>query len=160
MSGLHLPDAWYAAAVAHLDTGTEDRARIEQQRGALERGIERQKRLLLDGDITQADYRAEKSRIEAELALLRLPAAMDSAEHAATRLRDLAGLWEHATPEERRDLAGRMFEAIWCDLDGKRIIAVQMKRAFLPLKNALFGLSECGSDGIRTRGLLRDRQAC
>ena len=64
--------------------------------------------------------------------------------------------WNGAEPAERRELVGHLFEAVYCDLDARRVVAVQLKRALLPLRNALPGVVYGReSDGIRTRGLRR-----
>ncbi len=68
--------------------------------------------------------------------------------------------WGGALGRGLPQLVGYPFTAVWCDLNGKRVVAVQLGRAFLSLRNALPKCTQCGSDGIRTRGLLRDRQAC
>ncbi len=162
MGAVHLPEDWRAYALGTLDTAAEEAARLAAQRTALERKLERVKRLLLDGDIEQEDYRREKARIEQELATLVVPTRGAEIEEVAELLHNVSTLWAEATLQERRTLAASVFEAIYCDLDAKQVIAVQMKTAFLPLKNAIPSavLCECGSDGIRTRDLLRDRQAC
>jgi len=118
--------------------------------------------------------------VKAELAALE-PQARDgsNARQAAALLGNLGMLWDQATPEQRRKIAASLFDGVYCDLDGKRIVAVKLKRAFLPLRNALPThtaanpaeatsactpdepeCTQCGTDGIRTRDLLRDRQAC
>jgi len=160
ISGLHLPEDWHTHAMAQMDTAPQDTARLQAQRTMLERKMQHHKRLLMDGDIDQADYRAEKARIDAEVATLQPAKEEVDLETAAHRLRHLKALWEHATPEERREVVQHLFTAVWCDLNGKRVVAVQLGRAFLSLRNALPKCTQCGSDGIRTRGLLRDRQAC
>jgi integral membrane sensor domain MASE1/DNA invertase Pin-like site-specific DNA recombinase len=159
MAGMGLPDDWHAYAVGCLATAAEDAARITAQRAALERRLAWTKRLLLDGDIEQADYRVEKARIEAELAGLVLPTRHEEIEQAAVLLRNLGRLWGEATPAERRTLAVAVFEGIFCDLDAGQVIAVQMKMAFLPLRSAIpeTVVCECGSDGIRIRDLRHDR---
>ena len=52
-------------------------------------------------------------------------------------------------------------DSVWVDLDGNRVEAVQPKAWFYPLREAFPATgSFCGTDEIRTRDLLRDRQAC
>ena len=160
VSGLVLPPDWRADAEAHLSAIADERQRIERERG---RRLKR--RLLCKSgcswmEILTSPIIAPKARIEAELAALQPPAETTTAEAAANLLRDLTALWERATPEERRDIAAQLFTAVHCDLDSRRVVAVQMNSAFLTLRNALPKCTLGGSDGIRTRGLLRDRQAC
>jgi hypothetical protein len=150
--GLQLPDDWHARAVAHVETAAQDTARLLAQRTTLERRLQHHKRLLMDGDIDQADYRAEKARIEAELATLQPAREVVDLELAAARLRELHALWDHATPAERREITRTLFTAVYCDLDGQRVLAVQLERAFLPLRNALSKCTPGGSDGIIVRG--------
>jgi len=75
-----------------------------------------------------------------------------------TLLDDLGSLWKQAAPEERRELAGRLFEAIECDLDGRRVVSFTMRRAFRTQRNALpTQVSWSGSDGIRVRAVYTQR---
>ena len=75
-------------------------------------------------------------------------------------LHGLDSLWAVANPDERKAIAAELFDAIYCDLDRREIKAVELKKALHPLWNALPKCTQSGSDGIRTRDLLRDRQAC
>jgi len=160
MSDLQLPPNWLDVAISYIDGGRDELDLSTKRRESVMRKLERLKRLVIDGDIEQNEYRIEKARLETDIAGIGpAPATVDTTK-AATLLWDLHALWREASPEERRQIASQLFDAVYCDLDAKKVIAIQMKKAFLPLRNALFNLSECGSDGIRTRGLLRDRQAC
>lgn len=86
----------------------------------------------------------------AELAALAPPPAATNLDRAAALLADVRQLWDGAEPTERRELATTLFDAVYCDLDTKRVVAIQLKKALLPLRNALPSvLYECGSDGIR-----------
>jgi len=110
--------------------------------------------------------------VKAELAALE-PQARDgsNAGQAAALLNNLGTLWDQATAEQRRKIAASLFTEVYCDLDGKRVVAVKLKRAFLPLRNALpthtatnpaeatsactsdeAECTECGTDGHRIRG--------
>ena len=78
---------------------------------------------------------------------------------AAALVTNLASLWAEANADQRRRLAAEIFIAVYCDLDARQVVALQMNRALLPLRSALpTSVSWSGSDGIRTRDLLRDRQ--
>ena len=151
VGSLRLPDDWQVLALAGADSGAGDAERIEARRAALSRALERSKRLLLDGDITQAEYRAEKARIEAEMSTLAPAPATANMDRAAALLTDLGCLWDGAGAGERREIAARLFEAVYCDLDARRVVEVQLKRALLPIRSALPSVMyECGSDGRRS----------
>ncbi len=88
----------------------------------------------------------------------------------------LGALKRKVSDKDSRDIARALFDAVWVDLDGKRVVAIQMKKTLRPLRNVLSmhteahqessgassatTIAECGPDGIRTRDLQRDRLAC
>jgi hypothetical protein len=102
-------------------------------KAGIERKLERLRRLLLNGDLEQREYRAEQARLEAELAAL----APASRELAAALPADLGSLWDVATPHERKTLAGRLFESVYRDLDRSGVIDAILRPALLPLWEAL-----------------------
>jgi len=180
VQGLHLPADWREQAAIMEAQSPDETARIASERAALERKLAHLEELEFDPEANLPEVRKRKAIVKAELAALHSQQqTVGSAEPAAALLDNLGLLWEKATPEERRNLAASLFDGVYCDLDGKRIVGVKLKRAFLPLRNALpkhtatnpaeatsactpdeAECTQCGTDGIRTRDLLRDRQAC
>ena len=135
------------------------------KRRALDAQLGRLKDLYVLGDVPKAQYLAERERIKREVAVLEAQAS-----GADTRLIGLAGLlanvakgWEAASSEQRNRLTRLLFEEIV--IDDKRVAAVKPR----PELAGFFALDHqarvtkyrtCGTDEIRTRDLLRDRQAC
>ena len=67
---------------------------------------------------------------------------------AAALVTNLASLWAEANADQRRRLAAEIFIAVYCDLDARQVVALQMNRALLPLRSALpTSVSWSGSDG-------------
>jgi hypothetical protein len=153
-AGLVLAPDWRTCVLAQVDTAPEQAAHANAQRAALERKRERLQRLLIDGDLDRDVYRRERAALDAELAALApVPSADVDMEAAAARIANLGALWANAEPEERRGLAGSLFDAVYCDTDGRRVVAVQLKKALHFLWSALpkTTCTQCGSDGHRLR---------
>lgn len=160
VAAIRLPDDWRERA---QDAATRDDAAAHRQdrRAALERKRARLKDLVKEGILTAEEYRADVAAIDTDLAALGHEAAVGDMEEIAARLANLGVLWRDATDEERAEIAAGLIDAVWVDLDGRRVLGIQpaiefgMHSAALPTMWAY-----SGTDGIRTRGLLRDRQAC
>ncbi len=85
-------------------------------------------------------------------------------ESAAVLLASLKDLWAHpaTTAEDRAAICRRLFAQIVYDTDAQAVKAIHLRGELAPLFAVLPAevYTRSGSDGIRTRGLLRDRQAC
>ncbi len=176
VSGLRLPDDWRTMAVANLDAADDDEtARIEVRRAALETKLDRLKGLVKEGIIDPAEYRADKAEIDTNLDALPVAKHVDvDLDRAAALLEDMRTLWDEANREERREIVHALFEGVWVDLDTRRDFQVQLKSTLSCLESVLpkhtiangrtnsddATCTSSGTDGIRTRDLLRDRQAC
>jgi hypothetical protein len=138
ISAIKLPDDWQAE-VLQVATGSDAAARIDDKRTALLRRLERLQELKYDPDTDLADWRARKAKLEAELATLEqegVPGAR-VVERAAAFLQVLSSVWAAATEEERRHLVAAMVEAVWCNLDKKRVEAIQFKDFLYPVRGVL-----------------------
>jgi site-specific DNA recombinase len=138
---------------------------ISGQRRRLESQLERLKDLYVLEDITKAQYLAEREKIKRELATLdaRATGADTKLAGLAGLLADVAAGWNAATPEQRNRLARLLFEEIV--IDDNRVVAVKPRPELagfflLDCQTRAAMYRTCGTDGIRTRDLLRDRQAC
>jgi site-specific DNA recombinase len=149
VGGLALPDDWRQRVLAGVETGEAVARQRESERTALERKLERLKTLLIDGDLPQREYRAERARVEQELACIAPPAAGTDHERAAALVADLGRLWEEANTEQRRELAGRAFEAVYLGLDnpGGGLQCV-LREPLLPLRSLMSGCRRV-IDGLR-----------
>ena len=99
---------------------------------------------------TQEEYRAERTRIERELASLAPPPGDMDIERAATLVADLGHPWADASADERRELAGQLFDAIYLDLDNPTALYRALKEPLLPLRSALDGCTWV-TDGVQGR---------
>ena len=162
VAGLELAPDWKERAMAAAGADV-DREAMLKERGRLDRRLETIRKHARDEIMTREEYFAEKAQLEDQIARLRIPAEVDL-DLAATFLTDLRTLWESdaVTAEQRSDLCHRLFVRITCDTVAGRIREMHLPRELAPLFAVLPGQMHTsgGSDGIRTRGLLRDRQAC
>lgn len=140
-----------------------DKDRVEAERATMKRRLEKIRQLTRDEIMTQEEYHRERTELTDRLARLALPAEVDL-DAAGALLEDLTALWDHpaSTAERRKGLCKRFFTSIVVDIDACRIKEIHLREGLNPLFAVLPEqvYTPSGSDGIRTRGLLRDRQAC
>jgi site-specific DNA recombinase len=131
---------------------------IERKRNRLDAELGRLNRMYLAGNVEDAFYDTETRRIRGALAELAIPTGLVDIEAAIAQLDELTALWAEATPAERADILRGMFDAVAIDLDARQIVGVRPKKHNAAVVSAAF--YKDGSDGIRTRGLRRDRATC
>jgi hypothetical protein len=150
VGAVRLPDDWRAYA---LDVSSDDDStrRREAERVALMRKQERLNLQFREGFIDEAEYRAEMSKVQAQLDLMQYEQhSVVDLDDAAQRLCDLLRMWDEGTPEQRRDIAAALFEAIYCDLDTHRVVAVRLRGSLKALKPLLPArVYSCGTDERR-----------
>jgi hypothetical protein len=122
----------------------------------------------VDGEMTDAEYDAERTTIHAKIASLAIPTE-EAAAGAGEALETMAGVWEEATWEEKRAMLRLALAGVYVDLETKRVVALQPRPHFTPLFRLCDALTEQGPlffvgigdpEGIRTPDLHRDRVAC
>jgi hypothetical protein len=151
VSSLVLPENWREQVEA-LIPANDQRFAYVAQRAALERKLARLKTLFIEGDLSQQDYRAERARVEDELARVQPPAEDIDRERAAALLADLAQVWTRATDDDRRELAAQAFDAVYLDLEHPEAgLHCVLKEALRPLAGALGGGCRRVTDGHRSR---------
>jgi DNA invertase Pin-like site-specific DNA recombinase len=123
VGALRLDQAWQREVLASVSAQVPERTHADAERDAVRHKLERIKRLLLDGDIDQATYRAERARLEATLTQVAGPIARV----------DL----ERANAEERKEIAGSVVTAIFCDPDKPEEMWVQLDPALHPIWEGL-----------------------
>ncbi len=156
LSRMKLPLDWKQKVMARLNDG-RSRNDVEADRMKLKGQLDRAKHLFMLGDIDEAEYRADKVRIEKAIA--ELPTALSGERdlnEAARLLENFAEIWQKATDAERLRLLHAAINKAY--VRGGRIVAVEPRAALYPL----LALADAtyGSDGIRTRDLSLDRAAC
>ncbi|KKK88484.1 hypothetical protein LCGC14_2742700, partial [marine sediment metagenome] len=123
---------------------------------AIVKRLERIADLYEMGDLTKSKYLYKKRVLEGQLSLYRPVPAVDI-EKAGKLLANFAKFWEDEKDvNEKKGFLNLVFNRIYAE--NGRITAVQPHKDMIPFFRHLRGVS-CGSDGIRTRDLLRDRQA-
>ncbi len=157
VGALTLPDDWRTLALAGMDGAQDEARRVAERRQALDRQLQQAQRYLLDGFITEGQFVEKRAAVEAERAALVPPVDTVDLDMAAALLSDLGALWERATDEERRDIARALFDAVWVDLDGKRVVAVQMKSTLRALQSVLIS-GDNGSSSDATYSRMRNRR--
>lgn len=134
---LQLPDHWRARIIAAADAGSQDARPHEAERAHLETRMARMRQLLIDGDLTQQEYRTEKARTEAELAALAPARSAVNIERAAALINELRAVWDGSEPNEQKELAGHVFTAVYVDLDQPDDLYFVLKPEVQPLKPLL-----------------------
>ncbi len=130
---------------------------MEAQRAAILRKLERIKALLIDGDLTQQEYRAERTQLDAELGALEPSSGTVDVERAAALLDNLTRLWRGAGDEERRALAAQVVEGLYCDADHPEEVIVHVKEAVAPVLAAMPECIQRVTDGHRLIFAYTDR---
>ena len=170
-----------ALAIASVDI---DRDAIEAERERITRRLTKIRKLTIDEIMTQEEYEKEKAELTDKIARLTLPVEVDL-DAAAAMLENLQQLWAHqaTTTEDKVMVARRLLESVVIDTDTDSIKEIHLQGELEPLFAVLPSqvslahsprlnlpstagthdsvmYTTCGTDGIRTRDLLRDRQAC
>ncbi len=180
---LRLAPDWKERAleIASVDI---DRDAIEAERERITRRLAKIRRLTIDEIMTQEEYEREKVELTDKLARLTVPADVDL-DTAAGVLENLQQLWVHpaTTTEDKVAIARKLIESVLVDTDCDTIKEIHLQGELEPLFTVLPSqvylahsprlnptstagthdgvmYTTCGTDGIRTRDLLRDRQAC
>jgi site-specific DNA recombinase len=123
LTRLDIPETTIRAALA-------DRPQpMPARRDAIERQLDRLRNLYRWGDMTEDAYRTETAALKAELARIDATPEPNDVVAAATRLRDVVSLWEHATKADRKTLAGSLVADLL--VDDRRIVAVKPHEAWL-----------------------------
>ncbi|MEA2582142.1 MAG: site-specific recombinase, partial [Thermomicrobiales bacterium] len=174
LATFQLPDDLVTTIISLYDQASAERDDTARRRTELTGRLARIKELYTWGDMDRAEYRAERDRLESELAATQ--STTDRAAlmaHAAALLRSFPAAWATAPQEQRNDLAKMVFRSV--EIKDDRVLAVVPQPEFAPF--FVIGGNETGrsdgtdpacqdstlaggSDGIRTRGLSLDRAAC
>lgn len=126
LSSIQLRDDWQERITTLLAT-PEEIAGAEGRRREILARPERLKRLYVLGDLDESDYLAHSALLKARLPALR-PRFLQEVSGAAEALSNLPRIWNAAMAQEKKELLGSAFEAVYVrDL---RIEAVKPRPAF------------------------------
>lgn len=166
LSSISLPDNYKEVILEAYKKENDEGPGFEKQRSELENRLKRLQTIFTWGDIPEEEYKAIRDQIRGELAALP-PASSSKAsevERLANYLQSVGQAWKDAGPEQRNRLAKTLFESI--RIEDSTIKGVTPQLEFTPLlvldhfKKRQGSFRKSGSDGIRTRGLFLDREAC
>jgi site-specific DNA recombinase len=145
-----LPALWRDAVAARCREATRDEGaeRILTRRAELEAEQKRQVLAFTKGYLTERDLDTQVERIRGELLSLPIPVLRDAddctraAISAGETLSDMAGYWEEATSEERRDIVWALLAlgGLVYDLEHQGIVGLIPRPAVLPV--LALGLAE------------------
>jgi DNA invertase Pin-like site-specific DNA recombinase len=147
---IKLDEGWKDLIIADLRSKDEVKGDPEQ-RGKITKALENLRKQHLWGDILDDEYRSERTLLERQLKVTnpepRFP-ALPNLERAAQLLNDLPVLWSHqgVTNEQREALVQEVFERII--IDGKALVSVEPKSAYLPLFAAMQVQKSVGYHGL------------
>ncbi|MBT9161437.1 MAG: hypothetical protein DDT27_01549 [Dehalococcoidia bacterium] len=171
MKSLVIPQAWQIEMMNIL-TSLDERTRIAREKERIEEKIRRLRRLYAELEIGEAEYELGKRRLEVSLASLVVPKENEMIR-AGEKLKSMLEIWGEATEEEKAKMLAIMLDAVYCDTNRKKIVALKLKSPFLPVFSLCDGLKENDGlifmpelvgigdpEGIRTPDLHRDRVAC
>jgi hypothetical protein len=139
-----LPESWReAVAQRSRDSGSDDsNERIKARRAELEAERKRLVGVFAKGYLDEAELDTHIERIRAELATLPAPTFTRSTDErivaavkAGETLADMAGYWDEATDEERRDIVWGLLqlEGLIYDLEQRVIVGLVPRPDVLPV---------------------------
>jgi hypothetical protein len=132
VSRLVLPDDW-RERLEELSEHQEERENVEGKRRYLEGKLRRMKFLFMEeGDLSEGEYRRRKVDLQAQLDALQIPDTPE-VEQAGETLESLGQEWANAPKKYRRDMLSCIFEAIYVDVEAKRLLCVKPYPPFVPL---------------------------
>ena len=141
---IRLPENWEPFVQQMIETqrGKSDpEAERKEIRNSMRLLRENFERGLYEGEEYQ--YWQKVGALKEKLSMLeRVPEA--AINRAARTLLDLSQTWEHATLEERKDLAHVLLQEVGCDIPAKLIRWVKVRPEYEPLFDLLGGLSKNG----------------
>jgi len=143
LTHMHLDRDWKTLVVAALQ-GESQKSDSRGQQERITRAMENLRKQHLWGDITDDDYRRERTALDLHLKAIAPKVCTDlpNLERSAQILNDLPALWSHpgVTNEEREALVKEVFVRI--TVDGRALASIEPKPIYAPLFAAM--LSQTG----------------
>lgn len=144
LAGVHLPESWREAISERCAERGDDASmdRVQQRRAELEAEQKRLVQTFAKGYLAERDLEMQVERIRAELQALPPVVVTRTAEEyteaaitAGETLADIAGYWDEALPEERRDIVWALLqlEGLVYDLERRTIVALVPRLDMLPV---------------------------
>lgn len=144
ITNLRLPPNWQVR-IQQLVNSDQTARHTEREQTRLKEKERRLRQAYFEVIIDEEAFRQGIAEVKEALAQLE-PSSVVNIEIAAELLKSLRTAWEGATKEEKSKIISTLFEAVYCDPGEKRLVALQPKRAFIPL---LRGIEVLREDGTR-----------
>ncbi len=142
----------------------EAAAKYEAEKRKLETELKRVSKMYQMGVMGEDQFERDVLRIRAMQADLLPPPSVTNMQEALETLSNMSELWTGATMLERQEILQTVFEEIHVDTDNRMVTGVIPRKEYAALVGAAYFVPDssdrCGNDGIRTRGLRRDRATC
>jgi hypothetical protein len=147
---LSLPQDWQERVLGMIQERVGAQQDVARERARIEGQLERLKRLFVLGDVAEAEYRAERDRLQAQLVAL-TPPAMPDLEWAAELLQDFGRIWDAATPQERQKIVHTLLETVYLDAERGPVVAIEPRADFAAVRSDDVGRERqpCGGSGNR-----------
>lgn len=163
--------------VAWLLDESGEFTQFDKQRQTLENRLKRAKKMFEWNDHSPEDYKAQRDQVQMELAALppSITSQKETVERLANYLQSIGKAWREGNQEQKQRLAQTLFNSNRVENDTIKGVTPQIEFTPLLVLNQLEQMSSLrndeplekaqkssrsGSDGIRTRGLFLDREAC
>lgn len=144
ITNLRLPPNWQER-IEQLVNSDQSARDTEREQTRLKEKERRLRQAYFEVMIDEQAFRQGIAEVKEALAQLE-PNSVVEIEIAVEHLKSLRTAWEGATKEEKSKIISTIFEAVYCDPATKSLVAVQPKRAFIPL---LRGIGLLREDGTR-----------
>ena len=128
---LRLPEDW-RERLDELAEHREDRQNVKGKRRYLENKLRRLRELYLKGDFGKAQYDRRKADLQGQSDALQMPETPE-VEQAGETLESLGQVWDGASKRIRRDMLRTIFEAVYVDVEARRLVCVKPWPPFAPL---------------------------
>lgn len=130
-----IPEAWQVEVLSILSS-LDERARIAKEKERIEEKLRRMRRLYTELEISEAEYELERRKLEVSLTSLVVPKENEMIR-AGEKLKGMLEIWGEATEQEKAKILTIMLDAVYCDLNARKIVALKPKSPFLPVFSLL-----------------------
>ena len=135
LAHVKLDESWINSVISMLHD-KDEQDRFKEQRNKFQRALENLRKQHLWGDISDDEYRRNRTALERQLRAISPPPEpvnLPNMERAAQMLNDLPVLWSHegVNDAQREELIQEVFESI--TIDGKALFAIEPKSQYVPL---------------------------
>ncbi len=127
--GFQLRDDWKEWVIENYVQKSSLESALRESR-AVQAKVERAKHLYINGDLDWHGYTKTKEEAEAALVKIHVP-GIDDAMEAGKVLANFGDLWQSASISQRNRMLHSMLQAIYVDLDKRKIVGLLPKRNFM-----------------------------